>query len=156
MNPFDIFDHLIFFYVNFPSWIWKRKVLGPSKTNIWLKVWILRCIFSYSRMYAKMDQIDRHVRQASRRGGGGGASDEALTTLAKESFDILTLLPTYIQSTKEAVTELSSETKVCLLLSLFNFWIVLRIFYESILVFSILISDIGNHKNFFFMEIQFY
>ena len=64
-------------------------------------------------MYAKMDQIDRHVRQASRRGGGGGASDEALTTLAKESFDILTLLPTYIQSTKEAVTELSSETKVC-------------------------------------------
>ena len=60
-----------------------------------------------------MDQIDRHVRQASRRGGGGGAgSDEALATLAKESFDILTLLPTYIQSTKEAVTELSQDTKV--------------------------------------------
>lgn len=62
-------------------------------------------------MYSKMDQIDRHITQASRR-GGGGSSDEALTTLAKESFDILTLLPTYIQSTKEAVTELSQDTKV--------------------------------------------
>lgn len=62
-------------------------------------------------MYSKMDQIDRHITQANRR-GGGGSSDEALTTLAKESFDILTLLPTYIQSTKEAVTELSQDTKV--------------------------------------------
>ena len=59
-----------------------------------------------------MDQIDRHIRQASRRGGGSSGSDEALTTLAKESFDILTLLPTYIESTKAAVNELSQDTKV--------------------------------------------
>ena len=58
-----------------------------------------------------MDQIDRHIRQGNRRGGGGG-SDAALTTLAKESFDILTLLPTYIESTKSAVGELSQDTKV--------------------------------------------
>lgn len=62
------------------------------------------------RMYSKMDQIDRHIRQGNRRGGGGG-SDAALTTLAKESFDILTLLPTYIESTKSAVGELSQDTK---------------------------------------------
>ena len=61
-------------------------------------------------MYSKMDQIDRHIRQGNRRGGGG--SDEALTALAQESFDILTLLPTYIESTKSAVNELSQDTKV--------------------------------------------
>jgi len=61
------------------------------------------------RMYSKMDQIDRHVREGRRR-GGGGAGDQALTALAQESFDILTLLPTYIESTKSAVTELKQET----------------------------------------------
>ena len=58
-----------------------------------------------------MDQIDRHTRQSGRRGGGGG-SNGALTTLAKESFDILTLLPTYIESTKTAVSELKQDTQV--------------------------------------------
>ena len=62
-------------------------------------------------MYSKMDQIDRHVREGRRR-GGGGAGDQALTALAQESFDILTLLPTYIESTKSAVTELKQETHV--------------------------------------------
>merc|ERR1712223_1111573 len=63
----------------------------------------------YSKM-DKMDQIDRHTRQSGRRGGGGG-SNGALTTLAKESFDILTLLPTYIESTKAAVSELKEDTE---------------------------------------------
>ena len=63
------------------------------------------------RMYSKMDQIDRHVREGKRR-GGGGPGDQALTALAQESFDILTLLPTYIESTKSAVTELKQETHV--------------------------------------------
>ena len=62
-------------------------------------------------MYSKIDQIDRHTRQSGRRGGGGG-SNGALTTLAKESFDILTLIPTYIENTKEAIGALSEETKV--------------------------------------------
>jgi len=60
------------------------------------------------RMYSKMDQIDRSIRQSGRRSGGG--SNGALTTLAKESFDILTLLPTYIESTKAAVSELKEES----------------------------------------------
>ena len=57
-----------------------------------------------------MDQIDRSIRQQGRRGGGG--SNAALTTLAKESFDILTLLPNYIESTKTAVSELKQDTQV--------------------------------------------
>lgn len=61
------------------------------------------------RMYSKMDQIDRSIRQQGRRGGGG--SNAALTTLAKESFDILTLLPNYIESTKTAVSELKQDTQ---------------------------------------------
>lgn len=56
-----------------------------------------------------MDQIDRSIRQSGRRGGGG--SNAALTTLAKESFDILTLLPNYIESTKTAVSELKQDTQ---------------------------------------------
>ena len=82
-------------------------------------------------MYSKMDQIDRHIRQGNRRGGdkilnfgvlkkklifiifpGGGGNDEALTALAQESYDILTLLPTYIENTKDKVSELAEETKV--------------------------------------------
>jgi len=61
------------------------------------------------RMYSKMDQIDRSIRQSGRRSGGG--SNAALTTLAKESFDILTLLPNYIESTKTAVSELKEDSK---------------------------------------------
>jgi hypothetical protein len=38
-------------------------------------------ILFYYRMYSKMDQIDRSIRQSGRRGGGG--SNAALTTLAK-------------------------------------------------------------------------
>ena len=43
---------------------------------------------------------------------GGGGNDEALTALAQESYDILTLLPTYIENTKDKVSELAQETKV--------------------------------------------
>jgi hypothetical protein len=37
---------------------------------------------------------------------------DALATLAQESFDILTLLPTYIENTKDAVAAMASDTKV--------------------------------------------
>ena len=59
-----------------------------------------------------MDTIDRHVRQGNRRGGGGGGGSAALETLAQESFDILELLPTYIEGIKTSVNGLSEETKV--------------------------------------------
>ena len=45
-----------------------------------------------------------------KRGGGGGRSD-ILETLAQESFDILTLLPTYIENTKDAIADMSEESK---------------------------------------------
>ena len=64
-----------------------------------------------------MDTIDRSIRQQGRRGGGG--SNAALTTLAKESFDILTLLPNYIESTKTAVSELKQDTQVGFI---YTFW----------------------------------
>ncbi len=60
-----------------------------------------------------MDQVDRYLKKSARRsggGGGGGASDEAMITLAQESFDILTLLPTYIENTRKAVTDLTTDT----------------------------------------------
>merc|ERR1711953_1420797 len=65
------------------------------------------------RMYSKMDTIDRHIRQGNRRNGGGGSGggSAALETLAQESFDILELLPTYIEGIKTSVNGLSQETK---------------------------------------------
>ena len=61
-----------------------------------------------------MDTIDRHIRQGNRRNGGGGSGggSAALETLAQESFDILELLPTYIEGIKTSVNGLSQETKV--------------------------------------------
>ena len=35
-----------------------------------------------------------------------------MATLAQESFDILTLLPTYIENTKDAIATLSKDSKV--------------------------------------------
>jgi hypothetical protein len=35
-----------------------------------------------------------------------------MATLAQESFDILTLLPTYIENTKDAIAALANDTKV--------------------------------------------
>ena len=65
-------------------------------------------------MNSKLDQIDRMVKRGGGRGGRGGSSgsNAALETLAQESFDILTLIPTYIENTKEAIGILSQETKV--------------------------------------------
>ena len=57
-------------------------------------------------MNAKLDSIERRVRR------GGSNSGDILETLAQESFDILTLLPTYIESTKDAITVLSKDTEV--------------------------------------------
>ena len=65
-------------------------------------------------MYSKMDTIDRHIRQGNRRNGGGGSGSAALETLAQESFDILELLPTYIEGIKTSVNGLSQDTKVCI------------------------------------------
>ena len=66
----------------------------------------------YLRMNSKLDQIDRMVKRGGGRGRGSGGSNGALETLAQESFDILTLIPTYIENTKEAIGVLSEETKV--------------------------------------------
>ena len=63
-------------------------------------------------MNSKLDQIDRMVKRGGGRGRGSGGSNGALETLAQESFDILTLIPTYIENTKEAIGALSVETKV--------------------------------------------
>lgn len=63
------------------------------------------------RMNSKLDQIDRMVKRGGGRGRGSGGSNGALETLAQESFDILTLIPTYIENTKEAIGVLSEETK---------------------------------------------
>ena len=65
-----------------------------------------------NRMNSKLDQIDRMVKRGGGRGRGSGGSNGALETLAQESFDILTLIPTYIENTKEAIGVLSEETKV--------------------------------------------
>ena len=66
-------------------------------------------------MNSKLDQIDRMVKRGGGgRGRGSGGSNGALETLAQESFDILTLIPTYIENTKEAIGTLSEETKVSL------------------------------------------
>ena len=67
---------------------------------------------TYYRMNSKLDQIDRMVKRGGGRGRGGGGSNAALETLAQESFDILTLIPTYIEGTKDAIYMLSNETKV--------------------------------------------
>ena len=58
-------------------------------------------------MSAKLESIERRVKR-----GGRGGSGDILETLAQESFDILTLLPTYIENTKDAITEMSKDTKV--------------------------------------------
>ena len=58
-------------------------------------------------MNAKLESIERRVK----RGGGGRGGSDILETLAQESFDILTLLPTYIENTKDAIAEMSEESK---------------------------------------------
>lgn len=63
------------------------------------------------RMNSKLDQIDRMVKRGGGRGRGSGGSNGALETLAQESFDILTLIPTYIENTKHEIVVLSNETK---------------------------------------------
>ena len=67
---------------------------------------------SQNKTNSKLDQIDRMVKRGWGRGRGSGGSNGALETLAQESFDILTLIPTYIENTKEAIGALSEETKV--------------------------------------------
>ena len=57
-----------------------------------------------------MEQLDRQLKRGSG-GRGPGKNDAALHTLAEESFDILTLLPTYIENTKDAIAVLSNDTK---------------------------------------------
>ena len=63
-------------------------------------------------MNSKLDQIDRMVKRGGGRGRGPSGSNGALETLAQESFDILTLIPTYIENAKDAISALSQETKV--------------------------------------------
>ncbi len=60
------------------------------------------------RMNAKLESIERRVKRGGRGGGGG----DLLETLAQESFDILTLLPTYIEGAKDAVNKHAKDTRV--------------------------------------------
>ena len=42
---------------------------------------------------------------------GGRQSSAMLETLAQESYDMITLLPTYIENTRSAILSLGNETK---------------------------------------------
>merc|ERR1719339_294848 len=48
--------------------------------------------------------------EALSRGGGGGRT-AILETLAQESYDIISLLPTYIDNTRKAVYNVGNDTK---------------------------------------------
>lgn len=74
---------------------------GNKKVSIFL----LLC-----RMNAKLDGIERRLRR--NRGG------DVLQTLAQETFDIVTLLPIFVDNTKDEVTELATKLDVSLLLTL--------------------------------------
>lgn len=63
------------------------------------------------RMNSKLNSIDNQVKKGGRGTSGGGGSSAVLENLAQESYDILTLLPTYIENTKDAIAVLSRETK---------------------------------------------
>ena len=58
-------------------------------------------------MSAKIESVERKLKR-----GGRGSNAAVLETLAQESFDILSLLPTYIENTKDAITTLGKETDV--------------------------------------------
>ena len=62
-----------------------------------------------------------------------------MTALAQESYDILTLLPTYIENTKDKVSELAQETKV---------WIFLLI-SENIIFLLLSCSDVPGFSKVF-------
>merc|ERR1711971_1538618 len=54
--------------------------------------------------------------EALAKGGGGGSrrSTAILETLAQESYDIISLLPTYIDNTRKAVNNVGNDTKTML------------------------------------------
>merc|ERR1711983_99187 len=54
------------------------------------------------RMNNKIDSLSR---------GGGGGRTAILETLAQESFDIISLLPTYIDNTRKAIYNVGNDTK---------------------------------------------
>lgn len=49
-------------------------------------------------------------RQMSR---GRNSNDDALETLAKDSYNILALLPNFISDTRQEVEKISLESQVC-------------------------------------------
>merc|ERR1711913_211167 len=57
------------------------------------------------RMNNKIDSLSR---------GGGGGRTAILETLAQESYDIISLLPTYIDNTRKAVYSVGNDTKTML------------------------------------------
>jgi len=61
--------------------------------------------FYACRMSGKLDDLTRRVSK----GGRGGGESDPLITLAQESFDILTILPTYIENAKESIGNLSGQ-----------------------------------------------
>lgn len=63
-------------------------------------------------MSGKLDDLTKRVSKGGIGGGRGASESDPLITLAQESFDILTILPTYIENTKDAIGNLSTQMKV--------------------------------------------
>merc|ERR1719210_1204208 len=57
------------------------------------------------RMNNKIDSLSR---------GGGGGRTAILETLAQESYDIISLLPTYIDNTRKAIYNVGNDTRTML------------------------------------------
>jgi len=68
--------------------------------------------FYACRMSGKLDDLTRRVSKGGISGGRGGGESDPLITLAQESFDILTILPTYIENAKESIGNLSGQMRV--------------------------------------------
>lgn len=71
---------------------------------------------SVSSFEQKIDNISRFLLkmnnkiEALSRGGGGGRT-AILETLAQESYDIISLLPTYIDNTRKAIYNVGNDTR---------------------------------------------
>ena len=65
----------------------------------------------------KIDNISRFLLkmnnkiEALSKGGRGGGRTAILETLAQESYDIISLLPTYIDNTRKAIYNVGNDTR---------------------------------------------
>lgn len=61
-------------------------------------------------MNTRLEAIDRRMRR-----GSVDRDKDTLKTLAQESYDILALMPTYIEGTRNAINTLADDTEVLLI-----------------------------------------